>query len=257
MRNFLSTALSFSHVVFLIERNSSYLVLVGGHVMNLIPVLQIWLSLLLIVRALVVQVSRDRESDPTEFSLLPSHSSLIHRLNQTSLSTGSSADNLAVFCDADQYGRDLIYADCKDAITAIKRRRQPLRFGERSADKETWDVGLPFRQIGSEDPILENPFKETSLLSDFEAVQGLCTVQLELKPGRSSAIATAYDVSQAAVAVLGACVVGAGRNTGGLAIDIGEYIKECLNDKCNKKSRITHTGAPRRRQQPRRGFSPI
>ena len=235
LRNSLSAALSFSHVVFLIERNSSYLVLVRGHVMNLIPVPQIWLCLLLIVRAAVLQVSRDRESDPTELSLLPSHSSLIHRINQTSLSAGSSAVNLAVFCEGDQYGRDLIYADCKDAITAIKRRRQPLRFGERSADEETWDVGLPFRQIGSEDAILENSSRETTLLSDLEAVQGLCTVQLELKPGRSSAIATAYDVSQAAVAVLGACVVGAGRNTGGLAIDIGEYIKAILNHECSKK----------------------
>lgn len=66
----------------------------------------------------------------------------------------------------------------------------------------------------------------TTLSSDFKAVQGLCTVQLEFKPGRSSAIASPLDVSQAAIAVLGTCVAGAGINTGGLAIDIGEYMNE-------------------------------
>ena len=57
-------------------------------------------------------------------------------------------------------------------------------------------------------------------------VQGLCTVDLEFKPGRSSAIATSLDVSQAAIAVLAVCVAEPGANTGGLAIDISEYMTE-------------------------------
>ena len=116
--------------------------------MNIILPLQIWLSLHLIVRALVVQTARDKNPSLTDSSLLPSHSSLIHLLNHTSLAQGSRP---AVFCDGDQYGRDLVIADCRDAITGIKRSRQQERYGERTADKATWDVGLPFRQIGSED----------------------------------------------------------------------------------------------------------
>lgn len=49
---------------------------------------------------------------------------------------------------------------------------------------------------------------------------------MEFKPGESSAIATSHEVSQAAIAVLGTCVAGTGINTGGLAIDIGEYMNE-------------------------------
>ncbi|CAD6577429.1 MAG: hypothetical protein ASARMPRED_008273 [Alectoria sarmentosa] len=170
--------------------------------MYLIRQLQTWLLFLLIIRALVVQRVQYRELTFTELSLLPSQSSSIDRLNQTSPSPDPdiSANRPAVFCDATEYGRDLVTADCRDAITGIKRNRQRVRFGERSADPGTWDVGLPSRQIG---------------------VQGLCTVQLEFKPGRSSAIATSLDVSLAAIAVLGTCVGGTGINTGGLAIDIG------------------------------------
>lgn len=168
--------------------------------MNLTRLLQNWLSLLLIVRALVVQPVQDRELDFTELSLLPSQSISIDRVNQTSFSSDIPLNKPAVFCDGDLYGVGLIVADCRDAITGIKRNTQQVRFGERSADPATWDVGLPSRQIG---------------------IQGLCTVQLEFKPGDSSAIATSLDVSQAAVAVLGTCVVGTGLNKGGLAIDIG------------------------------------
>ena len=125
--------------------------------MRIIPPLQIWLSLLLTVRALVVQVVQDWKPNLTELSLLPSQSSLIHRLNQTSLSPGISANKPAVFCDGDLYGRNLNVADCRDAITGIKRTRQQLRFGQRSADQGTWDVGLPFRQIGSENAAEEIP----------------------------------------------------------------------------------------------------
>ena len=65
-----------------------------------------------------------------------------------------------------------------------------------------------------------------TLPSDFTAVQGLCTVQLEFKPRSSSATATLLDISQAALAVLGICVTGPGRNTGGIAIDIGMYVSQ-------------------------------
>ena len=121
--------------------------------MNLTPLLQIWLSSLLMVRALVAQVADDRKPNlpNRSLSLLPSQSGLIDPLNRTSLFPDTSSNNRpAVFCDGDQYGRDLIIADCKDAITAIKRSKQQVRFGKRTADQETWDVGLPFRQIGSE-----------------------------------------------------------------------------------------------------------
>lgn len=156
--------------------------------------------LFLLVRALVVQPVQDTKLHSSELSLLSSRSGSIDRLNQTSLSSNISANRVAVFCDGAEYGRDLVTDDCKDAITAIKRSTQQVVFGERSADPQTWDVGLPSRQIG---------------------IQGLCTVQLEFKPGRSSAIATSLEVFQAAVAVLGTCVAGAGINTGGLAINIG------------------------------------
>ena len=122
--------------------------------MNLTPLLQIWLSSLLMVRALVAQVAQDRKPNlpHRSLTLLPNQSGLIDRLNWTSLSLDPSLNSRpAVFCDGDQYGRDLIIADCKDAITALKRTKQQVRFGERTADIETWDVGLPFRQIGGED----------------------------------------------------------------------------------------------------------
>ena len=66
----------------------------------------------------------------------------------------------------------------------------------------------------------------TTFRSDLLAVQGLCTVDLEFKPGRSFAIATSLEVSQAALAVLAVCVAKPGANTGGLAIDISEYMNE-------------------------------
>lgn len=217
--------------------------------MNLTPLLQIWLSSLLMVRALVAQVAQNRKLNLPNRSLspLPSQSGLIDRLNRTSLSSDPSLNSRpAVFCDGDQYGRDLIIADCKDAITAIKRTKQQVRFGERTADRGTWDVGLPFRQIGGEDAA-ENVPRVTTVSSDFKVVQGLCIVQLELKPGRSSATATSLDVYQAAVAVLKACVAGIGRNTGGLAIDIGEYMNEYFN--LNTKRPIcTYAENTRRRQ---------
>lgn len=119
--------------------------------MNLTRPLQTWLFLLLVVRALVVQPVLDRELNLTELSLLPSQSNPIDRLNQTSLSPDMIPNKPAVYCDGDEYGRDLIIADCRDAITGIKRSTQQLRFGERSADPGTWDVGLPSRQIGGED----------------------------------------------------------------------------------------------------------
>ena len=125
--------------------------------MNLMNPLQIWLSLLLVVRVLLVQAGRDRELNLTALSPLRSQPNLIDRPNQTSLSPGISANSPAIICDGDQYGRDLVFADCKDAITGIKRSRQNLRFGERTASQQTWDVGLPFRQIGSEDAAEEIP----------------------------------------------------------------------------------------------------
>lgn len=73
---------------------------------------------------------------------------------------------------------------------------------------------------------LQRSSSNATLSSNLEAVRGLCTVQLELKPGRTSAIASTFDVSQAAVAVLGKCVARLGRNTGGIAIDIGEYVNK-------------------------------
>ena len=106
------------------------------------------LILLSTVGALVVQPSPERELNVTTLSLLQSQSSPIHRLNQTRSSSGIDANRLSVFCDADEYGRNLLAADCRDAITGIKRSKESVRFGERSADPETWDVGLPSRQIG-------------------------------------------------------------------------------------------------------------
>ena len=137
----------------------SFLGLVRGHIMYLIRQLQTWLLFLLIIRALVVQRVQYRELTFTELSLLPSQSSSIDRLNQTSPSPDPdiSANRPAVFCDATEYGRDLVTADCRDAITGIKRNRQRVRFGERSADPGTWDVGLPSRQIGGRDAAEENP----------------------------------------------------------------------------------------------------
>ena len=217
--------------------------------MNLTPLLHIWLSSLLTVRALVAQIAQDRKPNfpNPSLSLLPSRSGLTDRLNRTSLSSDTSLNSKpAVFCDGDQYGKDLIIADCKDAITAIKRSKQQVRFGERTADRETWDVGLPFRQIGGEDAAKNVPLV-TILLSDFKAVQGLCIAQLELKPGRSSATASSFDVHHAAVAVLGTCVAGIGRNTGGLAIDIGEYMNEYLNLKI-KRPLCAHAENTRWRQ---------
>lgn len=106
--------------------------------------------LFLLVRALVVQPVQDTKLHSSELSLLSSRSGSIDRLNQTSLSSNISANRVAVFCDGAEYGRDLVTDDCKDAITAIKRSTQQVVFGERSADPQTWDVGLPSRQIGSE-----------------------------------------------------------------------------------------------------------
>ena len=149
--NSLSILFVFSNVFSLLERSSFFTDSVGRLIMNLTPLLRIWLSSLLMVRALVAQ---DRKPNPPNrsLSLLPSQSGLIDRLNRTSLLPDTSLNSKpAIFCDGDQYGKDLIIADCKDAITAIKRSKQQVRFGERTADKETWDVGLPFRQIGSED----------------------------------------------------------------------------------------------------------
>lgn len=125
--------------------------------MNLTCLLQVWLFLLFIVRALVVQSVQDRELAFTGSSLLPSQAIPIHRFNQTSLSLETSANKPAVFCDGDLYGIDLLVADCRDAITGLKRDTQQVRFGERSADPETWDVGLPSRQIGSKDAVEGNP----------------------------------------------------------------------------------------------------
>ena len=125
--------------------------------MNLACRLQPWLFLLLIVRALVGQPVQGRELSFTKSSPLPSQSISIHSLNQTSLSPDTVANRPAVFCDGAEYGRDLMVSDCRDAITAIKRNLQPLRFGERSADPSTWDVGLPSRQIGRKDAAEETP----------------------------------------------------------------------------------------------------
>ena len=125
--------------------------------MHIVASLQIWLSALLVVRALVVQFVPDRQPNLTEPSLLPSQSSLVRHLNQTWLSPDISANKPPVFCDGDQYGRNLIVADCTDAITGIKRSRQQVRFGERTHETRTWDISLPFRQIGSEDAAEEIP----------------------------------------------------------------------------------------------------
>lgn len=123
--------------------------------MHIVVSLQIWLSTLLVVRALVVQFVPDGKPNLTEPSLLPSQSNLIRHLNQTWLSPGISENKPAVFCDGDQYGRNLIVADCRDAITGIKRSKQQVRFGERTPETRTWDISLPFRQIGSEDAAAE------------------------------------------------------------------------------------------------------
>lgn len=117
--------------------------------MNLTCPLQTWPFLLLFVQVLAVQPVQDTELYSSEYSHLSGQSDLIDRLNQTSLSSDISANKPAVFCDGAEYGIDLVAADCRDAITAIKRNTQPVRFGERSADPRTWDVGLPSRQIGS------------------------------------------------------------------------------------------------------------
>lgn len=187
--------------------------------MSLIRPVRIWSFLLLIFRALIVQTVQDRKL------LLPSQSSSFDSLNQTSLPSDISANKPAVLCDGHEYGINLIAADCRDAITGIKRSTQRLSFRERSADPQTWDVGLPSRQIGGKDGAMGIP-SITAFRSDFKAVQGLCTVELEFKPGSSSAIATSLDVYQAAVAVFRICVTGPRSNTGGLAIDIGEYMNE-------------------------------
>ena len=134
-----------------------------------IPQPQIWLIFPLIIRALVLQRIPYRELNFTELSLLPSQSSSIDDLNQTSLSPDLdiSANKPAVFCDATRYGRGLVAADCRDAITGIKRNKQRVRFGERSADPGTWDVGLPSRQIGGKDAAEETPPSITTLSSDL------------------------------------------------------------------------------------------
>ena len=130
--------------------------------MNLISPLQIWLSLLFVIPVLLVKVGRDRQLNLTTLLPLQSQSNLNDRSNETSLFSGTSPNSPAVICDGDQYGRELNFADCKDAITALKRSRQELRFRERSADERTWDVGLPFRQIGSEDAAEEIPLQTLS-----------------------------------------------------------------------------------------------
>ena len=109
------------------------------HVMNLSCPLRICISLLLNFCVITVRIVRGRELNLTESTLLPW------------LSPGISADKPSVFCDANEYGKDLIAADCRDAITGIGRSRRLMRFAERTAGQETWDVGLPFRQIGSKD----------------------------------------------------------------------------------------------------------
>ena len=119
--------------------------------MVLIRLSQTWLSLLVIVRALTVQLRQDIELNLTDIPLLRSQPSSIRRPNQTSLSLDITVNKPAVFCDGGLYGRDLVLADCRDVITGIKRNSLLRRFGERSADQSTWDVGLPSRQIGSED----------------------------------------------------------------------------------------------------------
>ena len=119
--------------------------------MNLISPVQVWLFLLLGIRGHLVKVIRDRELNIIASPPSRSGPDLIVRPNQTSPLSDVSVNNPSIICDGDQYGTDLIFADCKDAITGIKRSRQQLRFGERTADEWTWDVGLPFRQIGSED----------------------------------------------------------------------------------------------------------
>lgn len=119
--------------------------------MNPTRPLRPWLFLLLIVRALVVQHVQGREPNFTELFLLSGQSSSFDRLNQTLLPQDISASRPAVFCDGNEYGKDLVVADCRDAITGIRRNTQRVRFGERSADIRTWDVGLPSRQIGCKD----------------------------------------------------------------------------------------------------------
>lgn len=127
--------------------------------MNLTRSIQPLLFLFLIVRALIVQTAQDNN---IELSLLPSQSASIHRLNQTPLFSDTAANRLGIYCDGNEYGRDLMAADCRDAITAIKRNKQELRFAERSTDPETWDVGLPSRQIGSEDAAEETTLESPS-----------------------------------------------------------------------------------------------
>ena len=109
--------------------------------------LQIWLSLVSIARALVIQpvVSGLTLTEPT---VLPNRSSSIDHPSRTWLHSDMSTNKLSIFCDGEQYGRNLLAADCRDALTGIPRLTQELRFGERSADPSTWDVGLPSRQIG-------------------------------------------------------------------------------------------------------------
>ena len=116
--------------------------------MNQSRLLQIYLCSVSIARALVVQPAVSGLA-LTEPSVLPNRSSSINYSNRTWLHPDTSTNKLAVFCDGNQYGRDLLAADCRDAITGIPRMTQELRFGERSADPSTWDVSLPSRQIGS------------------------------------------------------------------------------------------------------------
>ena len=142
---------SLNDVVACAERSPSFLGRVEGQIMTLIRPVQTWSFLLLIFRALFVQTVKERELSITEVSILPSQSSSFDNLNQTSLPSNISANKLAVFCDGHEYGRNLIAADCRDAITGIKRSTQRLSFRERSADPQTWDVGLPSRQIGGKD----------------------------------------------------------------------------------------------------------
>lgn len=89
--------------------------------MNPTRPLQTWLFLVLIVQALVVQHVQGRELNFTELFLPSGQSSSIDRLNQTLLPQDISASRPAVFCDGNEYGKDLVVADCRDAITGIRR----------------------------------------------------------------------------------------------------------------------------------------
>ncbi|MCJ1451162.1 hypothetical protein MMC28_001497 [Mycoblastus sanguinarius] len=158
--------------------------------------------LLATVNTLALGPAQGLSSNTTALFLPSSNADPNLATNQTSVSSDFTSPTFTVNCSGDDFGRDLNVADCASAISYINDVPTQARFGRRTDAHQNFDIGLPSRQIGD---------------------QGLCTIQLLLKPQHSTALASPFAIHQAATTIFDICVNSPLRGDNNLQVAIAPY----------------------------------